>query len=277
MQTATVRRVAPLTDAIVFALSHAVNDSQAEKREPTHSDLLFLFQSAQLEHADLPKSPPVGKAKRVRAVLSWALENDLEKGGRLVTSLLASIRGCGGFRVGSPNFIGADAIDNLNASFASEGFEVTQDGELQPLLLDDFVNPATPDVLASYARRAARGVADAVLVVGTGKDLIEATAAYVLVKRRGAYQERDNFPTLLGEAFTEAGLATPQTPATPAEPKSRSFERRLFEAACEVSRLRNKEGSGHGRPFVPTVSDAHARAAAQTAGTVAELLLQSIR
>jgi hypothetical protein len=276
MPIATARRAAPLTEAILFALSHAVNDSQADKREPTHSDLLFLFEQAQLEHADLPKSPPVGKAKRVRAVLSWALENDIEKGGRLVTSLMASIKGYGGFRVGSPNFIGADAIENLNASFAPEGFEVTQDGELQPLLLDGFLDPATPAVLASYARRAARGVTDAVLVIGTGKDLVEATAAYVLVKTYGAYEDRANFPTLLGEAFAAAGLATPQTAASPREPKERSLERRLFEAACEVNRLRNKEGTGHGRPFVSTVSDAHARAAAQTAGTVAELLLASI-
>ena len=66
----------PLSDSIIIAVARLVDDAQADKsREPTHSDLEFQFNRARLIQAD-PKSQgqTVGKAKRVRAVLSWALD-----------------------------------------------------------------------------------------------------------------------------------------------------------------------------------------------------------
>lgn len=266
----SARRTGPLSDAIIIAVSRMVDDSQAERRDPSHSDLKFLFDQAGLAPADL--DIPAGKEKRVRRVLSWALEHDEERGEGLVSHLIAAIRGCGGFRRGSPNYVGEDAISNARSAFAAEAFELTEDGELRPQLqgLDD---PATPAVLRSYARRAARGAGDAALVIGTGKDLLEAAAGYVLLREYGVYSDAVNFPTLLGQAFTAKGFATPEDRRDPGEPPWREVERRLFDAACAVNRLRNKEGTGHGRPFPPSVSDAQARAAIQVMGTVAQLLL----
>ena len=59
-------------------------------------------------------------------------------------------------------------------------------------------------------RREKRGAENAALVTGTGKDLLEATAAHILVERWGAYSSSANFPTLLGQAFVALGFATPQ-------------------------------------------------------------------
>lgn len=67
-------------------------------------------------------------------------------------------------------------------------------------------------------RRAKRGAADAALVTGTGKDLLEATAAHILVKRYGSYSQNANFQGLLGQAFVAIGLATPQHPVQANEP-----------------------------------------------------------
>jgi hypothetical protein len=131
------------------------------------------------------------------------------------------------------------------------------------------------DALESYVRRARRGSEDAALLVGVGKDLLEATAAHVIHERFGHYPQQNNFPTLLGQAFVAVGMTTPQNPSTPGEPPQCRLQRAMYEAGCAVNSLRNKQGTGHGRPWLPTVSDGEARAAVQLMGIVAGFLLSA--
>jgi hypothetical protein len=262
-----------LTDVIVTAVARMVDDAQLERRVPAHSDISFLLEQEGLKSADL--ATPAGKEKRVRYVLTWALEHDLDRGERLVARLIAMIKGFGGFRPESPNYVGRDAIANARQAFTSEGFVLTEDGELHRRLLEGLDDPETPRVLRSYIRRANRGAADAALVVGTGKDLLEATAAHVLVVRFGQYSY-SNFPTLLGQAYIALGLATPQIAPNPGEPPWLEVERRMFDLGCAVNRLRNKEGVGHGHPFLPSVSETQAHAAIQAMGVIAQLLLDRL-
>jgi hypothetical protein len=268
-----VRQTAPLSDSVIFAVARLVDDYQ-NPREPSHSDLSFLFDSVGLTKADPPK--PAGKEKRVRHVLTWAWHYDQDQGERLLALFIGQVMASGGFRPGSPNYVGEDAIENARAAFLTEGFDLTSDGELRRKLIDTLDDPQTPVVLKSYLRRASRGSEDDALVTSTGKDLLESAAAYVLLVRRGTYDEHANFAVLLGQAFMEAGLATPQDPRRPREPAWLDVERRLFDAACAVNRLRNKEGTGHGRPFLPSVSPDHARAAVQTMAIVSQLLLRGL-
>jgi hypothetical protein len=267
-------RVAVLSEGITYAVSRLVDDWK-DSREPSHGDLKFVFEMAGLAPAD-PENR-MGKERRVRHVLSWALEHDEEAGERLVASLIEQIRACGGFRAESPNYVGEDAIANAQDAFALEGLELTTSGELRQRLLPSLDTPETPRVLRQYARRAIRGSQDAALVAGTGKDLLEAVAGYALLATYGSYDEHSNFPTLLGQAFVALDLATPESLKEPDEHSWRDVERLLFSAACAVNRLRNKEGTGHGRPFLPSVSEDDASLATQTMGTVAQLLLNRVR
>lgn len=267
---------APLTDAIIFVLARLVDDSQSETRQPSHSDLDFQVNRAGLGDGD-PKAQGqlVGKAKRVRSSLSWALENDTDGGERFVESLLAYLRSCGGFRSGSPNYVGAEAITDAVAAFASEGFVLTNNGELHPQLLENLSGTALSDALYAYVRRAKRGAEDAALLTGTGKDLLEATAAHILVERNGSYPKSANFEGLLGMAFVATGLATPSHQPTPGEPPQCKAERAMFGMACAVNAMRNKLGTGHGRPWLPSVTQVEARAAVQFMGTIAEWMLHA--
>jgi hypothetical protein len=278
MQSGPTVSRAPLSDAIITALARLVDDSQSETREPSHSDLEFQFIRAGLSAGD-PKTQgqTVGKAKRVRGTLSWALEHHYEAGETLVAALVAQVRGCGGFRPTSPNFVGVEAIRDLAEAFSSEGYELAVSGELRPSVLDSLSGQALGDALTSYVKRAKRGVADAALVVGTGKDLVEATAAYVLVDRFGADPGYSNFPTLLGQAFTALGLATSQDPQKPGEPPQSRLSRALFEAGCAVNTLRNKQGTGHGHPWITGVTDEQARTAVEIMGVLSEFLLNTHR
>jgi Abortive infection C-terminus len=268
-----------LTDLLVAAISKMVDDAQAgEYREPSHSDLEFYINRHGLQAAD-PKfqGQTVGKAKRVRAVLSFAMDNDNEAGGKLTEALVAKVRACGGFRATSTNYVGEEAITSVIEAFATEGYSLSLDGELRAKALDALNGRELTDALEAYARRAKRGSEDAALLTGTSKDLLEATAAHVLETRYGSYSTQSNFPALLGQAFVALGMATPQDPVASGEAAHRSLERAMFESACAVNRLRNKQGTGHGRPWLPGVTATQACAAAETAGCVSGYLLDKLQ
>ena len=100
--------------------------------------------------------------------------------------------------------------------------------------------------------------------------------AHVISEKYGQYSQQANFPTLLGQAFTVLGVATPHTPPQPGESHC-GVERSLYEAGCAVNALRNKTGTGHGRPFLPGLSDDEARAAVQLIGIISGLLLRALK
>ena len=170
-------------------------------------------------------------------------------------------------------FVGEEAIIDASEAFLSEGFVLSPEGELRPTSLDTLSGSDLTEALETYVRRARRGSEDAALLVGTGKDLLEATAAHIISERYGFYQEQANFPTLLGQAFVAAGFATPQSQAQHGELPQHRLQRALYEAGCAVNALRNKQGTGHGRPWMATVSESEARAAVQLMGIIAGFLL----
>jgi hypothetical protein len=270
-------KTAPLSDSIVFAVARAVDDAQTDTRYPSHSDIDFMVGQCALTAAD-PKSAGqiVGKAKRVRAILSWAIEHAQADGERLTALIIANVRSAGGFRESSPNYVGREAIEGVRQAFVDEGYELGWDGSLQPRVLESLSDAALSRALASYVRRARRGAEDAALLTGTGKDLLEATAAHILTQRFGTYSHTANFPTLLGQAFVAAGLATSMDKPSPDEPAQKRLERALFEAGCAVNALRNKEGTGHGRPWLPTVTNSEATAAVELMGIIADRLLATL-
>jgi len=268
---------APLTDAVIAALARLMDDSQSptgSRRQPSHSEIEEQFRRAELIQVDPGQAGrPIGKAKRIRGVLHWAIENEIERGERLVYLLIALVRGVGGFREASSNYAGGEPIQDLREAFASEGFNLTETGELLPVVLDTLTGQQLTEALKAYVRRARRGVLDAALVTGTSKDLVEAVARHILVRRFGSYSESANFPMLLGQAFAEAGLsAVKKTDPTAQE----QVDLALYDLACAVNRLRNRDGTGHGRPFLATVTQAQARAAVQCMGLVAARLLDTL-
>lgn len=268
----------PINEAILMAVSKMIDDSQTEaKREPSHSDLDFLFSQFGLSHAD-PRAQGqiVGKFKRVRGVLYWALENDIPTGEKVTKRLIEVIRGYGGFREESPNFVGKDALNNAIEAFKSEGYLLTLNGEIQPAVLENLSDREMTEALQAYVRRAKKGSRDAALLAGTGKDLLEAVAKHVLNVKWGQVSTNHNFPFLLGQAFTALDMATTQARVEANETFISRYERVLYDLGCAVNAIRNKEGTGHGRPFLPSISQAEASNVIQAIGLVAEYMLMKL-
>ena len=269
----------PLNDGIVYALAVMVDDSQSgTRRDPSHSDLDFLINQCGLIKGD-PKNQgsAVGKEKRVRATLSWALEYNSTGAQRFVGQIVGFIRSRGGFRPDSQNFVGVESIRNLRGEFDKEGFELTEDGDLRPKVLDSLTGRELTQALQNYVRRAQKGSEDAALVTGTGKDLLEAVAAHVLFEINNVTAPSHNFPTLLGQAFIALDLKTSADKVAQGEPSQHRMQRGLFEAALAVNTLRNKQGIGHGRPWLPQVTETEARNAIQVMGIIADMMLTRMK
>ncbi|WP_271398148.1 abortive infection family protein [Salinicoccus roseus] len=268
----------PLNDEIAVAFSRTVDDSQnSSYRKPSHADLGDRIQRYNLQKGD-PKlngqKATIGKAKRIDAVLSWALEYNTEAGERFIYSLLSLIRASGGFREDSRNFIGREVIYNLQNSLRSEGVALEVDGTVTTLVLENLTDIELEKALENYVRRAKRGASDAALLTGTSKDLLEAVAAHVVTRLAGKY-EQSNFPTLLGYAFYLVGFSTPDVKGDSQE--TARFEISMYELGCAVNNLRNKQGTGHGRPFLPMVTDQDAKAAIESMGVISEFLLVKLK
>lgn len=269
---------APLTDTISLCVARLVDDAQADSyREPSHSTLGLLIKRAGLTDGD-PRSQgqeTVGKRKRVLATLSWAMENNRPGGEGFIAALISSVRSYGGFRPTSPNYVGDEPIRDAAAAFRAEGYELSSDGELRAAVLDNLSGVALTEALEGYVRRAKVGVKDAALLTGTGKDLVEATAAHVIIERFRKDPGKEDFPTLLAGAFNALRMATSKDPVIPGEPARRRFERALFELACSINNLRNKHGTGHGRAWLPGITNSEARSVTELMGCIAERLLSA--
>lgn len=267
----------PLNDEIAVAISQIVDDALVATRKPSHADLENIIQRYKLDKGD-PKlngqNTNVGKAKRVTAVLNWALEYDQEAGESFVSSLISLIRGNGGFRQNSPNFVGPESILNLQSALRTEGIVLSSDGAVSPAVLDNLSDLEMEEALEGYIRRAKKGATDAALLTGTSKDLLEAVAAHVITRKLGEYKQ-SNFPTLLGLAFYQLGLSTPDTKGD--NEATARLEISMYELGCSVNNLRNKQGTGHGRPFLPTVTDIEAKAAIESMGLISEFLLSKLK
>ncbi|WP_254518354.1 abortive infection family protein, partial [Salmonella enterica] len=87
--------------------------------------------------------------------------------------------------------------------------------------------------------------------------------------------EQSNFPTLLGLSFYQLGLSTPNTKGD--NEATARLEISMYELGCSVNNLRNKQGTGHGRPFLPTVTDIEAKAAIESMGLISEFLLSKLK
>jgi len=250
-------------------------------RGPSHDELSRLFRRFGVEGADPLKRFPgeqIGKMKRVREVLSVAIDTNAPAAEQLVKGIVGSIKARGGFRSTSNEYAGEDVIQAARDAFHAQGYDLDPAGDLRPLLLDDLSGVAATEALAAYVRRAHAGSDDAALVLGTGKDLLEATARHVLVTKTGAYPSEGNFPATLYQTFDRLQLAPPSQEAMQSLDKDAraAMQQALWLLAYAVNRFRNEVGIGHGRPRPATVSEEEARLSIQAMALVSQLLLDSL-
>lgn len=264
-----------LTEELITLLPRFV-----DQRGPSHDEISRMVRRAGLSDAEPDGRDGVqrGKVKRLRMILEHAIDRQPAKGARFVELFVAQVRACGGFRCGTPECPGAETVERLRAAFRYIGFDLDPEGNLRPTVLENLVGREMTDALSAYVRRAQRGAGDAELVIGTAKNLEEATVRHVLKEVTGEYATAGptaNFPTALYSAFHLVGLAG--SGAQLDKDPYRALQQALFLLAYAVNRLRNERGDGHGRPEPSVATALEGRLSAQSAGLVCELLLTALR
>jgi hypothetical protein len=211
-------------------------------------------------------------------ILAHAIDRQPNEGAQFVTLFIGQVRACGGFRVGTPDCPGAETIAQLRETFRRVGFELDPEGNLRPTVLENLNGVELTEALWAYVRRAQSGSGDAELVIGTAKNLEEATVRHVLKELTGDYStggRASHFPTALYQAFYALGLCGSNA-ALDNDPY-RALQQALFLLACAVNRLRNDRGDGHGRPEPSIATMLEGRLSSQSAGLVCELLLTALK
>lgn len=261
----------PLEEDLIGAIAELFNDGG--KRKPSHYDIENVIRFSGFTY---PESAE-GKAKKIRSVLWKALSNGLNKsGGELCFKLYKLLFSMGAFRADSQNYAGEESIGNFRIVLKKYSYSLSSDGYLAPASLENLSGIELTKALLQYARRAQNGIEDAALVVGTGKDLLEATAKHVLIELENPYSENINFPFLLGQCFMALGLKTSAEKHQQNERKTCEIERKLYDLAILINQLRNKEGSGHGRPFPHSINDRESKTVIELTGVIAERLLTEL-
>jgi hypothetical protein len=255
----------------------------ADGKGPTHDELTMYFRMTGLSAADpgtkTADGTPIGKLKRVRRVLNHAIDHDPDAGGRLVQLLVDSVRANGGFREGTDGFVGAEVMDQARRGFASIGYEFDAEGHVRQAMLENLQGADLTEALWAYVRRARSGGSDAAHVVGTVKDLSEAIARHVLQETVGGYSKGMNFPGTLYQAYDRLGLRPPPPAMLDQldEDARIAAQQALYLLACAVNKLRNQQGTGHGRPEPSRLSALDGRISAQASGLIGELLLTALQ
>lgn len=239
---------------------------------PSHDRLSRIFKRAQVAESDTAASS--GKVKRIRRACSQVIDRRPDAGNKLVELLIAEIRADGGFRPGSGNYAGEELVEALRQALRHQGFDLDGEGHIRPRLLENLDGVELTDALWSYVRRARTGATDHELVIGTSKNLEEATARHVLKEISGDYSVWDNFPATLYQAFDRLGLHGSQAQLD-RDPYV-NLQQAIFLAATAVNRLRNDRGDGHGRPTRSIATALEGRLSSQIAGLVSELLLTAL-
>lgn len=262
-----------LTDEIAFALAPFF-----DKIGPSHDEISLLVRRSGFGEYD-PGRPGdqqgPGKMKRVRTILIRAAGDRRRQVEPLIRAFVDSLRSHGSFDRSSADFPGEARFIALQNAFRAQGYDLARDGQLTRLSLDALEGVELTDALSAYADRSLRGSEDIALLVGTGKDLLEATAKHVIEVASGAPASSTHFDATLFQAFDRLGMATPPADLVgklDRDPR-RMLEQALWLAAIAQKKLRNELGTGHGHASLPLASLDDARLSSQTAGLVSRMLL----
>lgn len=269
-------RFISLDTSIIVSFARLFEQSSSVYRKPSHSEISKVLQDLNIVDLD-PKiaDPGLSKVKRVEFLLYTLTSEDMDsiKGQDLFFRLLDLLRGYGGFRADSDNYVGKEAFENFKYVLKSSGIFIDDGGNIIPAILDNLTESEYEEALLKYIRRAKKGSMDAALLVGTSKDLLEAVSYHVILKKMGTYKQK-HFSTLLGLAFNCLGMTTPADKGEFSHVEK--MESSFYELGCSINNLRNREGTGHGRPFLPSIANHEATAAIEAMGMISEYMMKKL-
>lgn len=246
---------------------------------PSHDELNRVFAKSNFARFDPQndESATVGKLKRVRGALLDGSESDQPAALQFVRDLTAMLKARGCFTPGD-QYAGELVIRAAQDAMKGVGWRLDASGNLYPERLSALEGRDLSEALGQYVRRIQRAGDDDALTIGTAKELLEAAARHVMVEQTGSYDKKADFPTTLFRASTSLGTGVPTSRMIEdldSDP-SRAVEQGLALTALAINRLRNAEGTGHGRPQATRATRRQGTIAAHAAAAICYVLLHEL-
>lgn len=236
----------------VWAVAAAFADIFAVESPPTHSDMDLAFRRAGVSS---PQSPPgtgiqsISKARRVTNAFDHATEGQIDG---LIRALTASLTTKRVFE--TYDQVTQGLLTELRKSLARIGWELSPSGTLSPLGIID-VQAGGREALEQQIKRLRNSGDDVSLMLGAAKDSLEAAARFVLEERQQSYQPDESLEALVNRAMKLAGISTRPADVTSEASKAlATINQSVPKIAEAVRKVRNDQGSGHGRTVMATMS-----------------------
>jgi hypothetical protein len=161
----------------------------------------------------------------------------------------------------------------LRLALSRTGWYLTDAGQLRAFAGVD-LNTGGRKALDEQVARLRASTADAALLIGTAKELLESVAKYVLEETEMPYSPKLDFAGLWYLARERLGIHPKQVdPDIEGFEAVRSIHQSTWAIAEQVNALRNLQGTGHGRTLPTGITEELAMLVVREACSVAEYIL----
>lgn len=256
----------PLTNDVCAALAMFFHGGAG----PSHSTISRVLTGTGYgdDYAYTPNVQGPNKEDRVLKGLKGAQRRPA-RARDLVEELLSALRTGG--------LIGGDAagedVNRLKRALGSAGWYLTDDGHLQPFGSVDLDTGGRP-ALEEQVERLRRSTTDPALLIGTAKELLESVSKFVLEELGMPVSDKMDYNQLWHLARERLHVLPQQVdPNVPGVDAIRAIHQSTWNIADQVNKLRNLQGTGHGRNLPTGVSEDLAMLVVREAATVADYML----
>jgi hypothetical protein len=243
---------------------------------PSHSKIGSVFASAGYGDDDPyePETQKPNKEDRVLSVLRAARRRP-ERARQLVDGLLVQLRVAGCFDP-TRSVYDRDRARTAQRAFRPLGWVLSDDGYLNPAGAIDLATGGR-EALDEQVDRLRRAADDPGQLLGSAKDLLEAVAKFVLEEFGVTVAKNDSFDHAWHLARDRLNLLPAQVnPALPGANNIKAILQSSWSIAEQVNKLRNLQGTGHGRTLPTGVSADMALLVVREACSVAEFVLATL-
>lgn len=242
----------PINDAVVGAFAAFVHGGKG----PTHSALSRVFVACGCSDVD-PFDEQTRTPNKEQRVLRVGLEANRRAGAgkKFTEGMLEQLRLAHVFSgtAGVPNNDFSKAVEALRSELNAIGWRLSEDGRLESQGEIDFATGGRA-ALDEQVERLRRNSEDPAALIGTSKDLVEAVCKYVLEEVGRLPSGKHSLDALLALTFEALEIrASVASGASPGSVSLRSIYGSAEKILKEVGKLRNAQGTGHGRTRVTDI------------------------
>lgn len=245
-----------MTSEDLWMVAADFGDLFQELSPPTHTDMDLAFRRAGVSSPQDDGTRTFNKTLRVTRAFEAAENVGRAKVDDLIRSLTSAIATKRHFD--SAYEPTQQMLDRLRKNLARVGWGLDHAGNLSPLGTIE-VQTGDSEALDEQIKRLRNSGEDVSLMLGTAKDALEAVAKVVLEERGQTFRTDETVEGLMNRAMSTLGIDVRPKDTTSAVARAlASINQTVPTIAQAVRKIRNDEGTGHGRTALASASKSEA-------------------